>query len=159
MIHFLAWLDRRASWVVLFALVCAAAMFLSSCGTSRPLPDGAAEPTGVGAQLAALGSTFLWLGGIAAGLGLVARIASAVSFLAGPLAFLGRIPGIGSIVSLITTAGAAAVAVGACFIWLGDRPWLLGVALVATGLAVAYRHRASLRRWLRVRPDAPEVKA
>jgi len=158
-IRVLAWIDQHAGLVVLAALLCAAALFLAACGTARPLTSGGDETTSVAAQLAALGSTFLWLGGIAAGLGVVVRIASAVSFIAGPLAFLGRIPGLGGILSLIPTAGAASVAVGACFIWLGNRPWLLGVALVATGLAVAYRHRASMRRWLRVRPDAQEVKS
>lgn len=46
MIRFLAWIDRHASWVVLFALLASAALFLASCDdANRPASQTAAAAT------------------------------------------------------------------------------------------------------------------
>lgn len=119
---------------------------LSGCGEPRPLEQVPAQEPGVGDQLRELGSLFLFWGGIALGLGVIARIALSVAV---PAAVSVLIPGIvPGIASLVAQGGAASVACGAAFTWLADYLWLMALACLLTGLAWAYLHRTKLRSWL-----------
>jgi hypothetical protein len=132
--------------VFLAVLVLFTIVMMVGCGEPRPLEPVPAPEPGVGDQLRELGSLFLFWGGIALGLGIIARIALSVAV---PAALTALIPGIvPGIASLVAQGGAASVACGAAFTWLADYLWLVVLACIATGLAWAYLHRAKLRSWM-----------
>lgn len=132
--------------IFLGIIVLTAIIFLVGCGEPRPLEPVPAPEPGVGDQLRELGSLFLFWGGIALGLGIIARIALSVAV---PAALTALIPGIvPGTASLVAQGGAASVACGAAFTWLADYLWLVVLACLATGLAWAYLHRDKLRGWM-----------
>lgn len=104
---------------------------------SGPSPDGTA---GLGAVIGSTGSTILYIGAWACGLGLVARFAGFVVPVLAPFQ---------SIAGDIAELGAIAAIVGGLFVWIAPYGgWILGLSCAAAGLAWCYTRRATLRRWL-----------
>lgn len=146
--------------MIRLALICAALAALGGC--LRFSQSGAEQPApgGLGAELATLGTWFLWIGAGATVVGLAGRAAFTVATLAPVGAALSRIPIIGGIVqaacAFVASIGALAFAVGCASIWLADNLWAFWLSCLAAALAVAWVHRRSIRRWLGIR--AAEVK-
>ena len=121
-------------------------LLLTACGGSRPPLGGAPLPPagGVGAALSSVGWWLIWAGTFAGVAGTVAR-----GFLAwGGGAILARVPFIGAAVRVCAVAGFGLVGLGCAYIWLGERPWILGAAGALLGLGLALGHSRAVRRRL-----------
>ena len=130
-----------------------AILALGGCGDPRSVAPTA--PGGVGAHLITLGDWFLWIGAASLGLAVASRIVLGIASLAGgPLgAIAGFIPS-----GILFSTGVTGIAIGSSFIWLGNNPWMLGLAIGIAVVAFGWHHRDDIRRWLGLGP-APQPKA
>ena len=133
--------------IVAFAIL-GATMLLVGCSFRADQP---APPPTLGETILSWGHWILGAGIASLGLGVVARllVRFAVTGIAGWAAsfILGLIP-----FPALASIGAGSVATGAAFIYLGQHMWLLVLALVATGVALALHHLADIRDWLHPSP-------
>jgi hypothetical protein len=126
-------------------LVLLAVALLCACTVERS-PAPAPVPVPLPDQIRAIGEWFLWLGGIVAGLGMVAMVVARV----GAAAYLAAIPFVGAILagaaSAIASGGLTAFALGCGFIILADYLWWVVAIAVLGILAWGWFHRGDLRR-------------
>ena len=123
--------------LILLALAIAAALFLAGCGEARQ-PDPAPPPSPF-ADLAKLGTTLVWVGGISAAGGIALRVIALFYPPLGWLAGLAGFAGIGGIAITVT---------GAACSWLAANPIVvLLVALACVG-AMGWWYWPRIRRAL-----------
>jgi len=161
--RFTGWWDHFRSGLVMGCLgglliLAVLAMAGCACGVRDPRDGGDEGPVStLAAELARFGAWGLWAGGAILGLGVLLRIGRIASFAAtflNPLAgMLGLAGGIGSIAAIATEVGGTAAALGLASLWLADHESLVPWAGGAAALAFGFRHRRSLRRWLRLGAD------
>jgi hypothetical protein len=143
--------DRHAIAWTIFLFIAVCLLWLAGCGEVRSQPP--VEPS-VADQLRGIGSSFLGLGGITLGLGVLIRLLG----FAAPIFFpaLGFIatPVIAGLANLAIATGGSAVVTGASFTWLADYFWAVIVACVATGLALGWYYWPRIRNLIRARLNA-----
>jgi hypothetical protein len=143
MIRVLAWIDRRAGWLLVAALLVAGLLVLAGCGSPEARPPAPAPAPGPLATLASLGATLTWAGGICAAggvaLSLVALVWPPLGLVAGILRFA-------------AVGGSGVLATGVAVQSLAN-PWVLGLAIVAIVGVVGWLHRNDVRRVLARRMD------
>jgi hypothetical protein len=127
-IRFLAWLDRHAG-VVIAILLALCILLLAGCGEAR-CPVTPSPAPGPFDDLAALGTTLVWVGGISAAGGVALRVLAFVYPSLGFLAGLAGFAGLG---------GAAVTVTGAACSYLAANPLLV--------LAIALACLAGLSWW------------
>jgi hypothetical protein len=141
-IHFLAWLDRNAG-IILAILLAMCALLFVGCSESRcPVaPDPAPGPF---ADLAALGSTLVWVGGISAAGGVAIRV---IAIFYPPLGWIAGLAGFAGI------GGAAVTVTGAACSYLAANPGLVLAVALASLAAVGWWYWPRIRRALDRRMD------
>ena len=136
--------DNRCT-VIALALLALLAVLLSSCGDGRGSNPGDGDRVEVGETLVSIGLWFTWAGSAAIGLGVLGLVACVVfPAIAGFREFLGD----------IAVVGLASLLLGASFIWLGNHPWVLAVAVGLCAAFLLYRYWPRLVRALRRRREA-----
>jgi hypothetical protein len=124
-------------------------IFLISCGdAARVVHPGAAPDEGVGSTLQAIGHLGMWAGALGVAACSLAMLASVLSIVS---SFLGIRPFLVDGIVL----SAALLLVGASFDFLGEHPWLLGVALGLVGALLLIRYRLIIERDLGIAPAVP----
>ncbi len=136
MIRALAFIDRNAG-VILALMLAACALLLLGCGEARP-PGPEPEPSPF-ADLAALGSTLVWVGGISAAGGIALRV---VALFYPPLGWLAGLAGFAGI------GGAAVTVTGAACAYLAANPGLVLAIALASLAAVGWWYWPRIRRAL-----------
>jgi Ca2+/Na+ antiporter len=127
------------------ALLVLLAVLLSGCGDDRGANRGGADQTEVGETLVSIGLLFTWAGSAAIGLGVLGLVACLVfPAIAAFREFLGD----------IAVVGLASLLLGTSFIWLGNHPWVLAVAVGLLAAFLGYRYWPRLVRALRRRKEA-----
>ncbi len=121
----------------------ALACFLFGCADSRG-PNHGESKTGVGETLVSIGLYFTWAGSFVLGLGVLGIVACFVM----PALVTFR-----ELLGDIAVIGLAAVLLGSSFIWLGNNPWILAVAIGLLAAFLLYRY------WPRVVRMARRKKA
>jgi hypothetical protein len=131
--------DRKA--IVITALIVAAtliALFLAGCGQEARPPGPEPEPSPF-ADLAALGSTLVWVGGICAAGGIALRV---IALFYPPLGWLAGLAGFAGI------GGAAVTVTGAACAYLAANPGLVLAIALASLVAVGWWYWPRIRRAL-----------
>ncbi len=142
MTHFLAWCDRNAPVLLAAILAICALLLLPGCGEARP---PAPTPTpGPFDDLAALGSTLVWVGGISAAGGIALRV---IALVYPPLGWLAGFAGFAGI------GGAAVTVTGAACSYLAANPGLVLAIALASLVAVGWWYWPRIRRALDRRLD------
>ena len=141
MIRVLAFIDRHAG-VILAIMLALCVLLLAGCGEARP-PAPVPEPSPF-ADLADLGSTLVWVGGISAACGLALRVLSFVYPSLGWLAGFAGFAGIG---------GSAVTVIGAACSWLAANPLVVLAIVLAVLVAVGWWYWPRIRRALDRRLD------
>ena len=96
--------------------------------------------TGVGSTLVSIGLYFTWAGSFALGLGVLGMVACFVfPAIVAFREFLGD----------IAVIGLASVLLGSSFIWLGNNPWALAVAIGLLAALLLYRYWPRVVRFFR----------
>jgi hypothetical protein len=144
MTHILAWIDRRAGWLLVAALLIAGLLVLAGCGSPEARPPAPAPAPGPLATLASLGATLTWAGGICAAGGVALSLVALVWPPLGLVAGLLRFAAVG---------GSGVLATGVAVQSLAN-PWVLGLTVVAIVGVVGWLHRADLRRLMLRRLDS-----
>jgi hypothetical protein len=141
-IRFLSWLDRHAGVILAVILALCALLLLPGCGEART-PVTPSPAPGPFDDLANLGTTLVWVGGISAAGGIALRV---LAFAYPSLGFLAGLAGFAGL------GGAAVTVTGAACSYLAANPLLvLAIALAClAGLAWWYwpRIRRALERRL-----------
>jgi hypothetical protein len=132
-------LQLALAWLFLFAIF---ACILSGCGEARS-PDPAPTPGPLG-DLAALGSTLVWTGGICAAGGIALRV---IALFYPPLA------GLAGLASFAALGGGAVTVTGAACSWLADNPLVVLLVAAACVGAVVWWYWPRIRRALDRRLD------
>lgn len=134
--------ERAAITLVLLMLCLMVIALLSGCFSEPrgPLPPESAAEVGLKAQLESIGGWFVYIGLLAFGLGLVARLAGTV--------FVPVLAPFASIFGDIAECGIVAALVGGLLVWLSANFWVLLVACILAALAWAWWRRAAIRRWV-----------
>jgi hypothetical protein len=140
-IRVLAFIDRHAG-VIIAIMLALCVLLLAGCGEARP-PAPVPEP-GPFADLASLGSTLVWVGGISAAGGIALRV---VALFYPPLGWLAGIAGFAGI------GGAAVTVTGAACSYLAANPGLVLAIALASLVAVAWWYWPRIRRALDRRLD------
>lgn len=127
---------------------------LTGCGDARGSLPGGSPSHGqhVSSTLLALGGIITWAGGAAIASGLLACAASFFPW----TSFLGAFR---SLFIELAVLGLGSVLVGSAFLWAGDHPWVLGIAIGLVVLALALRYRGWLVVALGLSLGKPAVKA
>jgi hypothetical protein len=127
----------------LTALVIAAVLLLTGCGSGARSPDPA-PPVGIAATLNQLGNTLAWAGGIGAAAGVALSLVAIFVPALAPFAAIFRFAAVG---------GAGVTGTGAAAIWLSDNLWTLGLGVAASVGAVVWWYWPVLVRLWRRRLD------
>jgi hypothetical protein len=138
MIRVIAWIDRNAVAVLAILLTICAVLFAAGCGEARS-PGPPPPAPGPFDDLAKLGTTLIWVGGISAAAGIAVRV---VSLVYPPLAWLGGLAGFAGI------GGAAVTVTGAACSWLAANPGVVLAVALASLAAVGWWYWPHLRRAL-----------
>jgi hypothetical protein len=142
-IRVLAFLDRHAG-VILAIMLALCILLLAGCGEARPpAPVPVPEPSPFD-DLAALGTTLVWVGGISAACGIAVRV---VAFVYPPLRLLAGLAGFAGI------GGAAVTVTGAACSWLAANPLVVLAIAVACVAAMGWWYWPRIRRALDRRLD------
>jgi hypothetical protein len=140
-IQLLAWCDRNGP-VILAIILSLCVLLLAGCGEARP-PAPVPEPSPFG-DIAALGSTLVWVGGISAAGGIALRV---IALFYPPLGWLAGLAGFAGI------GGAAVTVTGAACSWLASNPGLVLAIALASLAAVGWWYWPRIRRALDRRLD------
>ena len=130
-------MTRKDAWfgITLCACIVACAL-LVACGEARS-PGTPPTPAPWWSDLAALGATLTWAGGISAAAGIALRV---IGFFYPPLAPLA---GLGAIAA---TGGAAVLVTGAACQWLASHPVIVLLVAACCVGAVVWWHWPAIRR-------------
>lgn len=154
--RFIGWTDKVKVASIIALMILAVLLLLSGCASGvRNSPSDVEVPVStLAVELARIGTWGLWVGGAILGLGFLLRIGRIASFAAsiiGPVfGLFGITGGIASIASIATEVGGTAAALGMASLWLADHEWLVPWAGGFTALALGFRHRRNIGRWLRL---------
>lgn len=125
-------------WLLAIVLV------LCACHQRGDLQPGCPQAAGwhVGSIINSSGA-YLMLAGI------TALVAGLLAF--GSSFFTAFIPDrIRGICIFVAEIGACCIAIGAALVWIGNNPWVLGVAIALVAAALGLRYRRVIARWLGV---------
>ena len=136
MIRAFAWCDRNAGWIAVAMCAALALGILAGCGSGARPPVPAPIPNPF-ADLAALGGTLVWVGGICAAAGIAVRVLALVY---PPVAWLGGLAGFAGI------GGGAVVVVGASCQWLAANPGIVLAIALACVVGVGWWYWPRIRR-------------
>jgi hypothetical protein len=125
---------RIVSFII---LLCIPLLWATGCGEARP-PVPAPEP-GPFADLAALGSTLVWVGGVSAACGIAVRV---IALFYPPLGWLAGLAGFAGI------GGAAVTVTGAACSYLAANTGLVLAIALASLVAVGWWYWPRIRRAL-----------
>ncbi len=135
------WFITKKHLVGLIGLLVAALIYLAltGCSGSREANPGD-DQTGVGETLVSIGFYFTWAGSIALGIGFLGVVACFV---------MPAIAGFRELLGDIAVIGLASVLLGSSFIWLGNNPWVLAVAIGLLVAFLVYRYWPRVARMVR----------
>ncbi len=135
------WFITKKHLVGLIGLLVAALIYLAltGCSGSREGNPGDDE-TGVGETLVSIGLYFTWAGSFVLGIGALGVVACLV---------MPAIAGFRELLGDIAVIGLAAVLLGSSFIWLGNNPWVLAVAIGLLVAFLVYRYWPRVARMVR----------
>lgn len=144
------WFITKKMLVGLIGILVAAMfiMALTGCGNDRGSNQGESGQTGVGETLVSIGLWFTWAGSFALGIGFIGRVASFVMPALAPFR---------EILGDIAVVGLASLLLGSSFVWLGNNPWVLAVAVGLLAAFLLYRYWPRVVRLVRRKKEAGAV--